>query len=142
VTQVNWSLLIRRNFLPGFLFILLVLLAAWRFSVLQEKVKEGTTIGRLAELRQAIALYYQDHNGVFPRDLSLSGPFGRYLSNIPAVELLHPQHRLPSPGGRKITYGIDQPEEAGQGWYYNYESGQIFVNSQGLDTRGQPYSTY
>lgn len=128
--------------IPVLIFVFFLALAAVRFLQLVEKTREGTTIGRLNDLRQAILMYYQDHNGVFPRELSEAGPFARYLSKVPAVEPLHPKNRAPSPGGQQITYGTAGPAGFGQGWYYNYESGQIFVNSVGEDSRGNSYTTY
>lgn len=131
-----------RRFWPSVFFILLLVLAVWRFLQLAEKTREGTTVGRLYQLRQALLLYYQDHNGVFPRVLDPNSPFGRYLEKIPTVDQLHPRGRVPSPAGEQITYGKGEPEGYGQGWYYNTESGQIYINSRGLDSRGIAYTTY
>ncbi len=138
----NWSLRIRRMLVPGAILVLLLLIAGIRFGKLYEKTREGTTIGRLNELRQAILLYYQDHNGVFPRELNANGPFGRYLAQIPAVERLHPSDGTGSPAGNQVVYGTGVPEGFSQGWYYNYESGQIYVNSTGKDSRGLAFSAY
>jgi hypothetical protein len=141
-SKTDWSLRIRRSLVPGAILLIVVAAATFRFAQLIEKTREGTTIGRLNDLRQAILLYYQDHNGVFPRELSPSSPFGRYLAAIPAVEPLHPTGGGASPAGRQVTYGVNLPEGYGQGWYYNYESGQIYVNSVGRDSRGNSYTTY
>jgi hypothetical protein len=138
----QWSMRAKRTLIPALIFVLLLGAAAIRFSQLLEKTREGTTIGRLNDLRQAILLYYQDHNGVFPRELSASSPFGRYLTQIPAVATLHPGGGGASPAGNQISYGTGFPEGYGQGWYYNYESGQIYVNSIGRDSRGNSYTTY
>lgn len=140
--QTSWALLLKRVAIPALVLILLLGAAALRFSQLLEKTREGTTIGRLNDLRQAILLYYQDHNGVFPRELSASGAFGRYVPQIPAVDRLHPSRGGASPTGSQISYGTGLPEGFGQGWYYNYESGQIYVNSVGRDSRGNSYTTY
>jgi len=137
-----WALRLRRTVVPAAILIILFLAAVIRFSQLIEKTREGTTIGRLNDLRQAILLYYQDHNGVFPREMSPSSPFGRYLPEILAVERLHPSRGGASPAGNQIIYGTGVPEGFGQGWYYNYESGQIYVNSIGRDSRGNSYTTY
>ncbi len=141
-SKERWALFVRRTLIPASILLVLFVVAAYRFSQLTEKTREGTTIGRLNELRQAILMYYQDHNGVFPRELTTSGPFGRYLPDIPSVDQLHPQNGAPSPAGGGVTYGTGLPEGFGQGWYYNFESGQIFVNSVGKDSRGIPYTTY
>lgn len=140
--RTNWSTRVRRSLVPAAILLVLIIAAVFRFSQLVEKTREGTTIGRLNDLRQAILLYYQDHNGVFPRELSAASPFGRYLPVIPAVEALHPQGGGTSPAGPQVTYGTGTPEGFGQGWYYNYESGQIYVNSIGRDSRGHSYTTY
>lgn len=137
-----WALRLRRTVIPGAIFALLLIAAGVRFSQLVEKTREGTAIGRLNELRQSILLYYQDHNGIFPRELSPSSPFGRYQSQIPAVPRLHPSRGGASPAGSQVTYGKGVPEGYGQGWYYNYESGQIYLNSTGRDSRGNSYTTY
>jgi hypothetical protein len=140
--KMNWGTHVQRFILPTLIFLVLFILAAVRFAQLAEKTREGTTVGRLHELRQAILLYYQDHNGIFPRELTTQGPFQRYLSEIPAVEPLKPKNTAPSPAGRTIVYGNGMPDGFGQGWYYNYESGQIFVNSIGRDSRGNSYTVY
>lgn len=141
-TRSSWWGYLRRSLVPAAILVFLALIAFVRFGHLMEKTREGTTIGHLDELRQAILLYYQDHNGVFPRELSPEGPFGRYLREVPEVESLHPSDGAPSPAGNQVTYGTQTPEGYGRGWYYNYESGQIFVNSIGRDSRGVPYSSY
>jgi hypothetical protein len=138
----DWMARLRRSLIPGLILVVLLAAASIRFAQLLEKTREGTTIGRLSELRQQILLYYQDHNGVFPRELSAASPFGRYLSQIPAVAELHPSAGGTSPVGNQVTYGVGLPEGYGQGWYYNYESGQIYVNSIGRDSRGNSYTTY
>ncbi len=128
--------------------LLLLILAALglvvglRFSQLLEKTREGTTVGRLYDLRQSLLIYYQDNNGVFPRELSPGSPFGRYLKEIPAVDRIHPRGGEVSPAGKEVAYGTGTPQGYGRGWYYNYESGQIFVNSIGRDSRGISYTTY
>jgi len=138
----NWTLHLRRIIVPGIVLLILFIIVGIRFSQLAEKTREGTTVGRLHELRQAILLYYQDHNGIFPRELSPGSPFSRYMEEIPAVENLHPRGGGVSPAGNEVTYGTGVPEGYGRGWYYNYENGQIFVNSIGLDSRGISYTTY
>jgi hypothetical protein len=138
----QWEERLRNVVLPGLFLLLLAGIATVRFSVLVEKTREGTTVGRLNDLRQAILLYYQDHNGQFPRELAASGQFGRYLPRIPAVEPLHPKNSAVSPGGSQISYGTSAPEGFSQGWYYNYENGMVFVNSIGRDSRGISYSAY
>jgi hypothetical protein len=133
---------LRRFILPVLTLLALFIVVYFRFSVLMEKTREGTTIGRLYDLRQAILLYYQDHQGVFPRDLNPNSPFGRYMETMPAVPKLHPKSGVVSPQGDDVVYGNTTPGGYGKGWYYNYENGRIFVNSIGLDTRGNSYSTY
>lgn len=120
----------------------LLLIGYFRFAGLAEKTREGTTIGNLHQIREAILLYYQDHQGVFPHDLNPNSPFGRYLEELPTVDVLHPKAGEPSPQGNAVTYGVGSPEGYGRGWYYNYENGRIFVNSIGLDSRGNSYTTY
>ena len=137
-----WEERVRNVILPAVFILLLLGIAVVRFSQLVEKTREGTTVGRLHELRQAILLYYQDHNGQFPRELAVSSQFGRYLPVIPAVEPLRPRNTPVSPGGNQISYGTSAPEGFSQGWYYNYENGMIFVNSIGRDSRGISYTAY
>ncbi|MCK5219737.1 hypothetical protein KAR10_09445 [bacterium] len=132
----------KSSIITSLIIIGLVLAVIIRFGQLNEKTREGTTVGRLHELRQAILLYYQDHQGVFPRELNPNSPFGRYLEVIPEVEKLYPKSGYSSPAGNEITYGTGKPEGYGRGWYYNYESGRIFVNSIGRDSRGISYTTY
>lgn len=124
------------------IFLGLIWIGYIRFAELTEKTREGTTIGNIYQIRDAILLYYQDHQGVFPHDLNPNSPFGRYLENLPEVEALHPQGHGQSPQGNEVTYGVAKPEGYGRGWYYNYENGRIFVNSIGIDSRGNSYTTY
>ncbi|MBN1595895.1 hypothetical protein JW933_08220 [candidate division FCPU426 bacterium] len=140
--EKNWMIQIRQVIIPAVVLISLLLIVWVRFAELGEKTREGTTVGRLHDLRQAILLYYQDHNGVFPRTLSPTAPFGRYMETMLPVDSLHPRGGAVSPAGAEVTYGTDVPRGYGRGWYYNYESGQIFVNSIGWDSRGIPYSAY
>ncbi|MEW6517501.1 MAG: hypothetical protein AB1439_11445 [candidate division FCPU426 bacterium] len=135
-------ILLKDYVIPGALLLLLILMVGVRFSFLLEKTREGTTVGNLHHIRQALLLYYQDHNGVHPRELSPQSPFGRYLSGLPAVATLHPRAGAASPAGGEVTYGTDSPRGFGRGWYYNYETGQIYINSIGQDTRGVAYSAY
>jgi hypothetical protein len=141
-TTEKIALQLKRMMIPSVILIVLFIIVGIRFSQLSEKTREGTTVGNLHELRQAILLYYQDHNGVFPRELSPGSPFSRYLEKIPPVDKLHPRGGALSPVGNDVTYGDDIPEGYGRGWYYNYESGQIYINSIGSDSRGIPYTTY
>lgn len=138
----NVMLKIRRLMMPTIIMLILIAIVAIRFSQLGEKTREGTTVGNLHHIRQAILLYYQDHNGIFPRELSQGSPFSRYMQPLPAVETLHPRGGVESPQGNDVTYGTSTPEGYGRGWYYNYESGQVFINSIGLDSRGISYSAY
>lgn len=140
--HIRMQNLIKDLVIPVVLILFLALLVGMRFSFLMEKTREGTTVGRLHQIRQALLLYYQDHNGVFPRELSPQSAFGRYLPDLPPVETLHPRGGAASPEGREVTYGSEAPRGYGRGWYYNYETGQIFINSIGLDTRGLSYSAY
>lgn len=141
-TPNRTSSLVKDLVLPCILILFLLLLVGMRFSFLMEKTREGTTIGRLHQIRQALLLYYQDHNGVFPRELNRQSVFGQYLSEVPAVDALHPRGGAASPAGAEVTYGTATPRGYGRGWYYNYETGRIYVNSIGLDTRGLSYSAY
>ncbi len=140
--QSKWISRLQGVAIPVVILVILFSVAGVRFANLVEKTREGTTVGRLNDLRQAILLYYQDHNGIFPRELTTKGQFGRYLAAVPPVEPLHPKNSRVSPGGDQITYGTGIPEGFSKGWYYNYESGQIFVNSIGRDTRGISYTAY
>jgi|GEM_PF-6528146 len=138
----NWNAILRQLLVPVLVLLVLLALVGLRFSQLKEKTREGTTVGRLHDLRQAILLYYQDHNGLFPRELGPNSPFGRYLEKIPAGEQLQPRRGGISPAGNDVTYGTSTPQGFGRGWYYNYENGQVFVNSTGLDSRGISYTAY
>ncbi|MCD4812129.1 hypothetical protein K8S19_00330 [bacterium] len=133
---------IRRRLMPAIVLLVLIIIVVIRFSQLSEKTREGTTVGNLYQIRQAVLLYYQDHNGIFPRELSPGSPYSRYMEELPAVDHLHPRGGVLSPVGNEVTYGNSAPEGYGSGWYYNYESGQIFINSIGLDSRGISYSAY
>ena len=108
-----------------------------------EKERENQVSSDLRKLRTAITLYYQNNNGTYPRELSLSSPFGKYIEKIPTVPKLRPRGKgATTPAGSQVSYGIKSPEGYGKGWYYNYETGDIFINSTGLDSENKPYSDY
>ena len=101
----------------------------------EAKQTEARTKGNLGALRSAVAIFYGDHEGVWPKNVEELIP--NYLTEIP-VELIS--------GSSKVYTTL-----TGEGgWYYHLdakndkdnENGQVYVNLKGNDTRGTAYKDY
>ena len=89
--------------------------------------KEGSIISKLAALRSAITIYYSEKEGKWPQNLSKG--FENYLTPIPTEVIT---------GSNKISDKLD----GSGGWFYNKETGEIKVNLNGKDSKGNDYCAY
>ena len=104
-----------------------------------EKQMEGATKGNLSAIRSAISIYYSDHKGIWPEDLTTS--FTNYMYPIP------PARAKPLGNSNKVTLLKKPPSEPGVGWAYvtdprDKQCGNVFANSTATDTKGVSFSTY
>jgi type II secretory pathway pseudopilin PulG len=129
---------------------ILAAIAIPQFMHLQSRAKEGAAKGRLGSLRAAASIYYGDHEGVYPTDLSQLPQ----AAQPPAV----PDH--PNAAGVEVygaevctgstEYGAeiagDKLRDTGK-WGYVADPkakcyGQIFVDCTHKDAKGKPWYTY
>ena len=125
---------------------------------------EATVRANLAAFRTAIDLYAAEHGGQLPGGgTSVESTFidhltkktdspgnvgttagvhvyGPYLRSIPALLV------GPYPGSTGVQLTSDNPpaanENAGLGWVFNYQTGDIIANTDDLDSDGVGYDTY
>ncbi|MFC1484862.1 type II secretion system protein [bacterium] len=106
-----------------------------RFTDLINKSKENATKAELAVLRNAIETYYEKNAEVYPSDIRSVEFLGKYVEEIPVVKL---GKHIKESSKVKVGGEID----SSGGWYYNPETGEVFVNFTGEDTKGQIISTW
>ena len=80
---------------------ILAAVAIPKFAEMMERSRDGATKGNIGALKSAVSIYYGDHEGTYPSDLTapyLSGTswnfLAKYIDNIPAVK---------SQGGSKLN---------------------------------------
>ncbi len=105
-----------------------------------EKANLAATIGNMGAIRGAITVYYSGY-AKLPDTLDVKDPlFGQCMASIPYVKAHKPVSNPPY--GNEVTTGNTYPTTAGKGWYYNQESGWVYINSTATDIKGNIYSTY
>jgi general secretion pathway protein G/type IV pilus assembly protein PilA len=74
---------------------ILAAVAIPKFAEMMERSRDGATKGNIGALKSAISIYYGDHEGVYPTDLTGINPGGtstawqflaKYIDIIPAVK--------------------------------------------------------
>ena len=121
---------------------ILAAIAVPKLGKIIRKSQEAMTKANLAVMRGAIALYYTDHEGVFPLDDLTSLITSNYLRAIP-IERTPPYH----PGGNVVGAGSIAAWGANPGnWYYfNVPSeiryGSIVVNCNHEDLNGNTWDS-
>jgi general secretion pathway protein G len=126
--------------------------AVIRFGKTIDVAREGATKGNIGTLRSALALYYSDNQGYFPKSLDTQvsewenftavGPFvGYYMEEIPPALLRRDLHSATREIGSSQVLIGDTVTDTG-GWLYNSDTGKIYVNCYQTDSRGVVYSTY
>ena len=87
-----------------------------------------------------------DWEGSWPSTLSCGGahPFSRYMDIMPRVKVTAPGVNGYSPEGEEVYYleRNSGPDMLGIGWAYDSATGNLYVNSTALDSKGVSYSTY
>ena len=111
-----------------------------KFMALANKASEGSTKHKLVQVRSAIAAYYGEHQGMYPTD-DLSSLVPTYIEQIP-------QARIPgyAPNAHVSTGTFEECFTKTGGWAYvsNPEDprfGDFFVNVEGNDSYGKPWSS-
>lgn len=120
---------------------LLTAVAVPKFMQMLEKANVGATLGNLSAIRSAIKVYYGTY-AEHPDDININErvfteTFGK---TIPGVKCAYPMNAPPK--GNGVTRGNSLPSEEGSGWYYDYSSGQVYINSISRDINGIHYTTY
>ena len=136
---------------------ILAALAIPRYADLVEKSREGATKGNIGAIMSSIRIYSADNGGNMSEDLK-AAQYSRYMSQIPAVKVTHPGSGFQlsgrsneieildkTPGkskGKGNAYGLTKFNNNTDGWRYDPESGNIWVNNGQTDTQGMFYTYY
>ena len=117
-------------------FAILLGLAVPKFMEIVHKAQEGSTKHKLMRVRNAIAVYYGEHQGTYPTD-DLKSLVPEYLEAIPEAY-------IPGigPSNHVSTGNFEQSFTKTGGWaYVNDPSdphfGDFFVNSDTTDSYGK-----
>lgn len=132
---------------------ILAAIAIPRFAALIDKAREAGARGNLGALRSAIAIYYGDTKGYWPRSLDtqtynvgtgtdlepLPAFVPKYLARIPNATLKRNALNNRSNAVLMVTTAEDQEVSGTQislagGWVYSSNSGDIRINSSAEDT--------
>lgn len=111
-----------------------------KFALALQKSKEGSAKGNLGAIRSAITIYYADHEGQFPPDLTSLTANGKYIKKIP------PAIGLAGHADSNTVSLLETADDAG-GWiYHSTESdadfGSIRINCTHSDSSGKVWTTY
>ncbi|MBI5202820.1 MAG: type II secretion system protein [Elusimicrobia bacterium] len=118
----------------------LAAIAIPRFASTIRQANEGSTKGNLGVMRSALSVYYADHDGLYPSDLTpLLTPGNKYLSQpLAAYTIVHDKSRV-------VDYVEDAgSEDSGRWAYVNSGSnwGKIYIACTHTDTKGNLWSQY
>ena len=122
---------------------ILAAVAIPKFANMLEKAKEGATKGNLGALKSAISIYYGDNEGDWPDQLA--GKFDDYMDRIPPVKVKHPGAGFQLAGdSNAVTVHLTTATFATNtdGWRYNSQTGDIWLNNAQTDSKGTNYSYY
>lgn len=119
--------------------VIIVVALTWlgvvQFMSLKQKADHGSTKNNLTRMRNAIIIYYGDHEGVFPED-DLSSLVPRYIEEILEVKT----HSAPA-SGTVYTPGTIEGHAGAGGWFYDNDKnspdfGKLIINAKGVDSKG------
>lgn len=125
-----------------------------KFGELKLKSKEGSTKGNIGLLKSKLAIYYGEHEGVYPA--RLEDVLDAEISQMPMVDIgEHPgSNRVTAYGGEVCgptgKYGSEidggKIQDSG-GWGYVGDEkspcwGTVFVDCTHADTKGTPWHSY
>jgi len=124
-----------------------------KFSDMLEKSREGATKGNVGAIKSAVSIYYGDNQGIFPTDLEThANKFGAYLDRMPPVKVKGPTTNTFKLSGTDfsvtldtvaaLAYDLDNIVTGTDGWRYNNQTGDVWVNNSLPDTKGVTYSLY
>lgn len=118
-----------------------------RMKTLIIKSKEGSAKGSLSSLRSAIMVYFGDHEGEYPSDISKLVP--DYIAEVPSMEI--PGHKetnevrvVTKAAGKSFTPYI---KDTGK-WLYFYVpdnadlNGWLIIDCSHKDSRGETWFKY
>jgi prepilin-type N-terminal cleavage/methylation domain-containing protein len=126
----------------------LAIVAIIQYAGWIEKAAEGGTKAGLGTMRVSAAVYYGDHEGLWPTTLDDAGhhEFSRYIGHIAVVQVTgrFDRHRQVRPRGRLVVPAtmMQIPTGQGVGWMYDSSTGNVYVNSTLRDSKAMPYSYY
>lgn len=133
---------------------ILAAIAIPRFADMLEKSREGSTKGNLGSFKSAASIYYGDHEGIWPVNVtnvnSTAHRFSQYLEVIPPVKVTGKFDNnvlsavSPAYQGAGVAQVITNsvPTDATTGWMYDSTTGNVYVNSTLKDSKSMPYSYY
>ncbi len=131
---------------------ILAAVAIPKFAQMMEKAREGATKGNIGSIKSAISIYYGDQQGNWPTCLT-DVLFQNYMTTLPAVKVTHPlnmfssQNTLSGTCNTVATEAVAATTEGpttltGDGWKYNLNTGNVFVNNAQTDSGGFYYTQY
>jgi prepilin-type N-terminal cleavage/methylation domain-containing protein len=116
-----------------------------KFASLLEKTREGATKKNLANLKSAISSYYADNIGIYPTDPA-SAHFLSYIERLPAVKVTHAGLGGTPLSGTSASVQTVSATAAwvntSDGWRYNNQTGETWVNNGQTDSKGTYYYNY
>lgn len=122
----------------GMLFVFYLLIP--KFQLLIPKSR-GSTKGGLGAIRSSLAIYYGDHDNVYPDSPQALMIGGKYLFEMPKVQdTPHP------PTNAVELYRLRMSRDTGRWGYVNNPSdaqwGTVFIDCTHTDSRGKTWSAF
>lgn len=113
-----------------------------KFAHLVNASKESQAKGQLGAIRSALVIYYSDTEGKFPKSLNELTVNGKYLKEIPKIEIPRNANNPGHPLSDAVTYGkLEAGVTDEGGWFYDNSkgpnSGSIAINCTHKDFRGK-----
>ena len=122
---------------------ILAAVAIPKFADLIRKSNEGATKGNLGAIKSSLAIYYGDHEGVYPDDPSSLTLGGAYLAAIP-ISKTPPYHAEASTF--LLVTGPPELDDSGAWAYVNQTTAQFYgtvvVNCTDTDSKGSIWANY
>ena len=141
---------------------ILAAIAIPKFAQMLEKSREGATKGNISAIKSAISIYYGDHEGEWPDNLTEEGSVGwsfleSYMDDLPKVKVTGNNESNSAnttsvnPSGSTFSAFYFLPDtsviesgvtDTGGSWIYQVATGKIWVNSSLQDSKGDYYTTF
>jgi type II secretory pathway pseudopilin PulG len=138
-------------FVPGVAVLgIMAAIAIPSFAKLSTRSKEGAAMGRLGSLRAATAIYYGDHDGKYPADLSqlteaAQGPGVPNHASASGVEVYGAEVCSGSKQFGQEIVGAKLRDTGKWGYVADEKApcyGQVFIDCTHNDTKGKPVYSY